>query len=383
VTMLRLILREIKYRKMNFLLSLLAVVMAVALFVSFFTTGQASKRETIRLMRDMGFNLRIIPGGTDMNRFWTMGFSDRTMPEEYIYRLASQRNLSYAHLTAILQRKVTWRGREAILTGISPEVSPPGRRKPPMSFTVGRGTVYVGFELARELGLERGDTVDIFGRPFTVERCLPESGSDDDIRIYEHLRDVQDLLGMAGRINEIRALECVCSTGDSGRSSLAVLREQLARLLPEARVIRIRSIATARERQRRMVERYLAFIMPVVLIVCIVWIGTLAMINVHERRREIGIMRALGYGSAEIASLFLGKAALVGALGAVLGFGLGTALSLLYGPDIFKVTANMVKPVYGLLGWSFIVGPALAALSSFIPAMFAVTQDPAITLRGE
>ena len=84
-----LIFKEIIHRKLNFLLSVLATITAVALFVSFFTTGEASKRETTRLMRDMGFNLRIIPKETDMGMFWTNGFSEHTMPEEYINQFAN------------------------------------------------------------------------------------------------------------------------------------------------------------------------------------------------------------------------------------------------------------------------------------------------------
>ncbi|MQY80296.1 MAG: hypothetical protein GH151_14095 [Bacteroidetes bacterium] len=83
---LKLIYKEIIHRKLNFVLALLAVTIAVAFFVSFFTANEASKRETIRLTRDMGFNLRIIPGETDMNKFWTEGYSDLTMPEDYINR---------------------------------------------------------------------------------------------------------------------------------------------------------------------------------------------------------------------------------------------------------------------------------------------------------
>ena len=58
--------------------------------VFFFTTSEASKRETIRLTRDMGFNLRIIPGKTDMDEFWTRGFSKYTMPEEYSLEVDSE-----------------------------------------------------------------------------------------------------------------------------------------------------------------------------------------------------------------------------------------------------------------------------------------------------
>ena len=377
-----LIFKEFIHRKLNSMLSLLAIVTAVALFVSFFTTGQASKRETTRLMRDMGFNLRIIPKESDMNKFWaTGGVSEHTMPEEYVYRFAYQKGFYYNHLVATLKKRVSWRGREVILTGIAPkEVSPPGKKKKPMIFTIKPGTVHVGFELADSLGIEKGDEVDIFGSSFTVARRLPEMGSDDDIRIYGHLDDVQEILGMQDRINEIQALECVCFTM-SPKEFRATLREQLAKVLPDAKVIEIQSIAIARQRQRWMVEKYFSLIMPFVIIVCAVWIGALAMMNVRERRYEIGIMRALGYSSSKIASLFLLKAAITGLIGAAVGFGIGTGLALSYGPEIFKVTAKMIKPLYGLLGWSVIAAPAFAALSSFIPAMVAVTQDPALTLR--
>ena len=80
--MLKLIYKEIIHRKSNFILSLLAVTCAVTFFVAFFTANEASKRETIRLTRDMGFNLRIIPKETDMNSFWIQGYSDLFMPEK-------------------------------------------------------------------------------------------------------------------------------------------------------------------------------------------------------------------------------------------------------------------------------------------------------------
>ena len=380
---LHIILREIIHRKLNFIFSLLAIVTAVALFVSFFTTGEASKRETTRLMRDIGFNLRIIPKETNMEKFWAIGFSEYTMPENYVYDFASHEGLSYAHLTAMLQKKVFWRGIEVILTGIAPEVSPPGKQKPPMIFSIGRGTVYIGFELMRNLELKNGDVIDIFGKPFTIARCLSESGSEDDIRIYAHLHDVQNILNMENKINEIKALQCICFVNNNNINSITILREQLARVLPDAKVILMQSIASARESQRLMAEEYFGFIMPFVIVVCMAWIGLLAMMNVRERRQEIGIMRALGYGSGNIAFLFLGKAVAIGLIGAAVGFGIGTSLALKFGPDIFKVTANMIKPTIELLYWSLIASPTFCALSVFIPSMVAVTQDPAVTLREE
>ncbi len=94
-------------------------------------------------------------------------------------------------------------------------------------------------------------------------------------------------------------------------------------------------------------------------------------------------MRALGYGSGKIAALFLGRAVIIGLIGAVVGFCIGRGLALKFGPGIFKVTANMIEPRIQLLWWTIIASPAMCALSVFIPAMSAVAQDPAVTLREE
>ena len=384
MTTFRLILKEVLHRKFNVLLSLLAVVTAVAVFVGFFTTGEASKRETVRLMRDIGFNLRIVPRETDMERFWVEGVSEHLMPEAYVNRFASAEGISYNHLLASLQKKVSWRGRDIILTGLaSKEVHPKGKKKTrmPTSFRIKPGTVYVGYEIAKALELKKGDAVELLGEPMTVAACLSEAGSVDDIRITVHLSDAQRLLGAEGKINEIKALECLCD--ERHLDVRAALREQIERILPGAKVIQMSSIASARQRQRWMAEDYFAFIMPVLVVVCAAWIGALAMINVRDRQQEIGVLRALGHGSGRIALLFLGKAVLVGLVGAALGYLVGTALALRFGPGIFVVTAAKVQAMPRLLVWSLIAAPVFAALSSFIPAVVAVTQDPARTLSEE
>ncbi len=381
MTILNLIFKEIIHRKINFILGLLAVLIAVALFISFFTAGQASSRETTRLMRDMGFNLRIIPKKTDMSKFWMAGFSEHTMPEEYIDTFASQKGISYNHLVATLQTKILWRDVEVILTGLEPERCPPGREKPPMAVEIKQGPAYIGYELAQRLELKKGSTIDIRGKTLTVAKTLSESGGVDDIRIQCHLRDAQDILNLKGQINEIKAIDCLCFalTDDP----LAILREELAAVLPEAKTIQMKPMAAARAQTRQLVRNVFAVIMPIVVVACGAWIGVLAIMNVRDRQQEIGIMRALGYDSGRITLLFLGKAVIIGLLGAAAGFFIGTAMALNFGPGIFKVTAKAIKPEYVWFAWSLIVAPVFSAVSSFIPAMIAITYDPAVTLREE
>ena len=66
----RLILKEVLHRKINFLLSVLAVVLAVGLYVAFTMMGKASANETRKIMLELGQNLRIIPKDTEMDEYW-------------------------------------------------------------------------------------------------------------------------------------------------------------------------------------------------------------------------------------------------------------------------------------------------------------------------
>ena len=379
----RLIWKELVYRKLNAFLSALAIVAAVALFVAYFTTAEASHRETTRVTRDLGFNLRIIPKDTDMEQFWATGFSDQTMPEDAVQRLADHDRgfLTFNHLVASLQARYRLEGREILLTGLAPTLTAPAQQQQPMGFVIQPGTVHLGYQVAQRLGLKKGDSLELGGSRFAVTQCLVESGTDDDLRVFGRLSDVQRVLNRPGRINEIKAIDCLCLTAD--QDPLKMLRAELATALPEARVLQLRTIADARARQRQMVTRYAAFLTPFLLAASAAWIGVLAVLNVRERKLEIGILRALGYGSARIAGLFLARAVLLGIAGAAGGYFIGSTLAVQFGPQIFQVTAKSIRALPSLLLWAVVAAPAFAALASFIPAMLAVAQDPADTLREE
>jgi ABC-type lipoprotein release transport system permease subunit len=72
---------------------------------------------------------------------------------------------------------------------------------------------------------------------------------------------------------------------------------------------------------------------------------------------------------------------LIGLVAAVIGFALGSWFGLAVGPRLFPLTAAAIRVNWQLLGWALLAAPALAAVASFIPAMVAVSHDPAVTLR--
>jgi ABC-type lipoprotein release transport system permease subunit len=282
-------------------------------------------------------------------------------------------------LVATLERRLEIGGGEAVLCGLAPAITAPAQRGQPMGFAIPAGRLYLGHRVARRLGVKQGDPLAIGGMGFAVDRVLAECGTDEDIKVFGLLSDVQRILGLEGRISEIKAIDCICRTGD--RDPLAILRAELEEALPEAQVVQLRSMAEARARQRLMAERYASFGLALLLVLSAAIVCCLAVLNVRERRGEIGILRALGHRSGRIAALILGRALVVGGIGALVGAVSGSAVASVFGREVFRVTAGAVRAEPAILLVAAIAAPAFAALASAIPTVLAVTQDPATTLR--
>ncbi|MBN2416866.1 hypothetical protein JXO52_13545 [bacterium] len=375
------IMKEILHRKQNFFLACAALTVGTALYVLFYTVTRATNTETVRLTRDMGFNLRIVPGDTDINRFWLEGFSDRYMPESYANRFLEHSNLAFAHVLATLHYRMHWRGMDVVLTGLSRELEPSGAIRSRMSFAITPGTVYLGHTIAAELGIAQEDMIEIEGRRFRVAKVLSELGNMDDIRIFAALGDVQEISGHRRQINEITALQCLCL--DEREDALASIREQLKQVLPDAEVIMNTTIAQAREQQRRLGDKYFILLLPGILGTVFIWVGVLTMMNVKERKSEIGIYSALGYSSFRIISLFLVRGIVMALLGAAAGFVLGTLLAFTWGPHIFTVTPGILGPDFLILVRALIYVPAVTILSILVPIVTAVTEDPARVILNQ
>lgn len=376
-----LIVKELRYRWISSLGAALGIALAVALCLALPALYDAADRETTRLQRDLGFNLRILPADADMDQFYVRGFALETMPEEVVGRLAEQRTLAYNHLVATLQQEVQVGGGPALLVGISPTYFPPGSQKPPMSPDIQPGTAHLGRQIAERLGVEVGDRIEASGRSFEVVRVAPQAGDADDIRIWVALDDAQEALGMAGLINEVKAIDCLCLTPEEDPQ--AQIQAEVSRVAPEARVAMLNRMAATRAGQRRMIERFGRFAAPAAILIAAVWVCLFSMVNVRQRRQELGLLRAMGYGPSMIGGLFLGKALVLGLLGAAGGAGLAWLCVSAAAPRLFPVTAAGASLTAAAVRQAVLWTPLAAAIASAMPIALALLQSPARVLAKE
>jgi putative ABC transport system permease protein len=100
--------------------------------------------------------------------------------------------------------------------------------------------------------------------------------------------------------------------------------------------------------------------------------------NVVERRREIGVMRAIGASSIAIVGMFVVEGVLVGGLSwllaAPLSYPAARVFGDLIGQAVFAMPLNFVYAGDGLLLWLGIVS-ALSALASLWPALRATKMS--------
>ncbi|MDP2726900.1 MAG: FtsX-like permease family protein, partial [Dehalococcoidia bacterium] len=100
--------------------------------------------------------------------------------------------------------------------------------------------------------------------------------------------------------------------------------------------------------------------------------------SVMERRGEIGLAKALGALNSQVAVIFLAEAGTMGLVGGIIGYGLGAALSMFVGGQVF---GSAILPHPAVAAMSIVLGLGVALVGSALPVRKAMSVEPVILLR--
>jgi len=416
-------LREIAYRKGNFLLGLAGIAAAVALLVGVLmglqlhaarSDGLVSRKEEEtkavmvdlradlkQAMQRLGYNALVLPKDQSLGDWYAEDFGALTMPESWALRLEDAQELIDRYLPR-LRRKLKWEERQwtILLVGVGQErvLDTSVAEGAPLTPAIPPDGCVVGYELHHALGLQPGQEITVLGRVFRIDRCEQELGTKDDISLWIPLAAAQQLLDQPGAINEILVVEHLSVWGN-----LAEVRRRMAAVLPDCQVVEIASetlsraharikvaeearAAVEQENEKRALlqaERRSAItrLGPLGFLACAVWIGILMYLNVRERAAEIGVLRAIGFRAGDVRTLVLSKAGLLGLAGGLAGFALGTTAAMLLEVRDQAGTAMGWAVALEHLGLAAAMGIAACLLGSWLPARVAAALDPADILH--
>ncbi len=128
---------------------------------------------------------------------------------------------------------------------------------------------------------------------------------------------------------------------------------------------------------------FIAAIAATSLLVGGIMIGTIMLINVTERTREIGVLKALGARDREVLQMFLLEAAIIGLVGSLLGAVVGLVGGYALTEGLFGDQDVSFVPAYDWLVIGISVGTLTGVIAGLLPARRATKVQPVVALSYE
>ncbi len=225
--------------------------------------------------------------------------------------------------------------------------------------------VIVDKSLASDLDLERGDKV----------RFLTQIGARPELTVVGEFEDKAELLGSAIVTQGLmaRAFDQKDDVLDfvklaPGANATAVQGRLVAAMDREFPVVEVRNQQELKENQEEQINQLLGLIyalLALAVIVSLFGIANTLALSIHERTRELGMLRAIGMSRRQVRTMIRYEAVITALIGALLGMVIGVIFAALIAQPLKDEGFALSYPVGQLL--VLLVFAALAGVLAAIP----------------
>lgn len=372
------------------LLALIGIVIGTAAVIAMVNIGHNAQQEFLRQFKAMGTDILIVQGGVldGPDRDAGLKLEDVLGLPQRIAAVESVAPISLTGATAISGGRgesVTVVAATATLAAMA-KLSPTSGRFV-SDFDGNKVFAVVGSEVAAgfaKLGqrLSVGDALQMGDSVFTVIGILAETvpnpmlTTDFNRSIIIPLASTRRVGG--GGINNVILR---MRAGADDRETASAVRADVQALLGgrPVNVQSARQLIDGMGRQMRLFSLLLAAIGGVSMVVGGVGVMNVMLMNVMERRREIGIRLAIGARRADIGAMFLVEALVLSLLGGLVGTGFGLAAAAV----VAEVANWSVGIAPGAIPIGISVSAAVGLFFGIYPAVSAAKLDPIAALRAE
>jgi len=239
-----------------------------------------------------------------------------------------------------------------------------------------RNSVIIGSEVAEKLGISEGDEIESVNSSFYASVILEQTGSQDDMMIFASLPLAQNIFGKENRISlvEISAYCYNCPIDD--------IVSQISETIPKSRVRALKEVVTSRMETLGHFRDFAVGISGIVIFIGILLVFVTMMGSVNERKREIGIFRAIGFQQRNIMGIILIEAVIMGSISGIAGYVTGISVSYMVLSLLKDVSTSVFRFDFFLASGSVAVSILAGIVASYYPARKASQLDPSIALRS-
>ena len=240
----------------------------------------------------------------------------------------------------------------------------------------------IGHEISRNIELSVGDTV-IINTPkpdgdLTVNECVVSgivtTGGVEEEFIFMSLEDIKSIIGYNDQFDVI---ECSIDGNQEYLKSIAdTVSKQVSGITPRL----VKRVTESQDVVLSKLQALVWIVTIIVLFLTMICVTTTMMAVVAERRKEIGLKKALGASNGSVIKDFLGEAVMLGLVGGILGVILGYVFADNVSISVF---ARSVSFPVQLAPFTVITSIIITIISCLFPVRATVDIDPALVLRGE
>ncbi len=359
-------------RRSRMLIALLAVAVGATIISGMITVYNEVPQQLGREFRAYGANLLLLPG------------QDHTvLPEATVqevgkllngYEIVGMAPFLYERVK-INEKPVFTGGTDfSMLQKVSPYWQINGTWPEP-----GKQEILIGDEIAQQMGIKPGQTVVVNGGAELPEVQLVVSGivhtgGKEEQFAFMELGLLQELLQKPQQISLVQLSVVADGAG------LASIQQEIRQKTPAVEPQLVQQIASSEETVLSKLQALVLLVTVVVLLLTLICVATTMMAVVTERRKEIGLKKALGAENRHIILEFLGEGCVLGLFGGLLGSGLGYLFAQSVSLQVFNRSIAFV-PLIAVL--SVLLSIAVTGAASLLPVRIATNVEPATVLRGE
>ena len=227
-----------------------------------------------------------------------------------------------------------------------------------------------------ETEAENGETEEVVldnWVDFTVTGILDTGGKEEDYA-YMLLSDMEKLTGLPTEYD-------VCELSVSGNSSeLSDIADTIARNVEGIQARLVKRVTESEDTVLSKLQSLVLLVTVVVLALTMICVATTMTAVVAERRKEIGLRKALGASNGSIISEFMGEGVVLGAFGGLLGSFLGFLFAQAVSRNVFNSSITLMP---WLIPVTIIASVLVTGIACLIPIRSATQVDPALVLKGE
>ncbi len=378
------VLKDVLRRKKRVLYATVGVVIASMTVVGILTIALAGRARIYSQLEKYGANLSLVPATKSLDTgLGDLTLGSVTVGENYIQEdtlpqirqiadgeirraLKIEQEGDIATIAPQLLVQADVNGAAVIVAGIDPVAE--SKIKSWWQVTMGKyldgtGQALIGSTAAEVLKMNVGDNFRVQGQDLTVTGVLGETGSGADYRIFVPLATAQTAFDKQGLVStvDIRALCNACP--------VEIIADAINKQIPGIRAVAVKQVAATEMGMLDKINKLMLALGGLTLLVGGFGVVNTLMTSVHERIRDIGIMKAVGASGRQIIVAFIYEAILIGIIGGILGYGAGTLLAYIIGPLIFEGSTVNFVAVY--LPISIALAVLVAVLATLYPAYHA------------